>query len=158
MKTSSRIGQCGAIHAGQAGIVLLEGLIAILIFSLGILTIIGIQAASVRGVGDAQLRTRAVLLADQLVGQMWVSGGSIGELKTAFESPDGAAYVEWLPQVVAGLPGVAADSDTAPTVTVANTSDETAGQVIVTLFWRTPSMPADERHRYIVISQISRNE
>ena len=152
------IRHAGHIRAGQSGVVLLEALIAILIFSLGILTIVGIQATSIRMAGDAQLRTKATLLANRLVGEMWVQGGTIAALKTAYET-GGSAYNAWLADVSAqnGLPGVVAAGDdvvsTLPTVTVSN-----EGEVVVTLFWRTPSMRTDEPgHQHIVITQISRN-
>ncbi|MBK8385247.1 MAG: hypothetical protein IPL11_06070 [Candidatus Accumulibacter sp.] len=59
-----------------------------------------------------------------------------------------------------GLPGVVAASSgidsTLPTVTV----DAATGQVVITLFWRTPQMPtsgANSSHRHVVVSQIVRN-
>ena len=151
------LSQASRPRTGQSGVVLLEALIAILIFSLGILTIVGIQATSIRMAGDAQLRTKATLLANRLVGEMWVQGGTIAALKTAYET-GGSAYNTWLADVKAdsGLPGVEEAEDvvsTLPTVTVSDT-----GEVVVTLFWRTPSMRKDEPgHQHIVTTQISRN-
>jgi type IV pilus assembly protein PilV len=154
---------------------LLEALIAILIFSLGILTVVGIQATSIKMAADAQLRTKAALLANRLIGQMWANGGDIDTMKAAFESPDGDSYKEWLEDVCAfakqGLPGVpcAVDaedesgscegdsSSTLPEVSVNGDGDVKNGEVEITLYWRTPSMPQCERHRHIVTSQISRN-
>jgi type IV pilus assembly protein PilV len=141
---------------------LLEALIAILVFSLGILTVISIQATSIKLAADAQLRTKAALLADRLVGQMWTHGGDIGALKAAFESPDGSVYTTWLGDVSdfehGGLPGVVAgDEFTQPEVTVSSASGLDNAAVIVTLYWRTPSMPANERHKHTVTSHISRN-
>jgi type IV pilus assembly protein PilV len=153
--------------AGQSGVMLLEALIAILIFSLGILAVIGIQATSIKMAADAQLRTRATLLSNRVVGRMWASGLNIDDLKDAFESPDGPDYKSWLKEVGDherfGLPGVAAGSEesgavsTLPTITITNAAGAASGQVTVTLYWRTPSMPLSERHQHIVISQISRN-
>jgi type IV pilus assembly protein PilV len=164
--------------AGQSGVMLLEALIAILIFSLGILTVVGIQATSVKMAGDAQLRTRAALLADRLVGEMWASGDSIADLKTKFESPNGSEYARWLLDVQdagrGGLPGVDAGVDeetcsppddvvtTLPTVEVKNgVGTDEFGRVIVKLYWRTPSQSKNDdmcqRHRHIVTSQILRN-
>jgi type IV pilus assembly protein PilV len=163
MKNPSRLNQCGAkcgaIRAGQAGVMLLEALIAILIFSLGILTVIGIQATSVKMAGDAQLRTRAALLADRLVGQMWTSGGSIANLKTKFQT-GGEAYNRWLEDVQdverSGLPGIAGGkNDTDSTLPEVSVDD--SARVEVRIYWRTPSMDADRRHQHVVISQISRN-
>lgn len=148
---------------GQAGIMLLEALIAILIFSLGILTVIALQATSIKLTGDAKYRTDATLLANRLIGQMWVSGGDLATLKTDFET-DGAAYDAWLAEVSGrdGLPGVVAASSgvvsTLPLVSVDTTAGATAGQVVITLFWRTPEMRADKPgHRHIVVSQIVKN-
>jgi type IV pilus assembly protein PilV len=55
---------------------LLEALIAILIFSLGILSLVALQATSIQLTSDAKYRTDATLLANRLIGQMWVSGGT----------------------------------------------------------------------------------
>ena len=123
----------------QSGIMLIEALIAILIFSLGILTVIALQATSVRLTSDARIRTTATLLANRLIGQMWVSGDSIADIKTSFET-GGSAYNAWLADVSTrdGLPGVVAASagvvSTLPTVTVNDTAGATAGQVVITLF------------------------
>jgi type IV pilus assembly protein PilV len=56
----------------QTGATLLEVLVAIVIFSLGILGILGLQA-STAGVGaDARFRTEASALADELIAKMQV--------------------------------------------------------------------------------------
>ena len=55
----------------QCGAYLLEALIGILIFSLGVLGIVGLQAASLRSISEDALRAEAVLAANQYVGQMW---------------------------------------------------------------------------------------
>jgi type IV pilus assembly protein PilV len=138
----------------QAGVMLLEALIAILIFSLGILSLVALQATAIQLTGDAKYRTDATLLANRLIGQMWVSDGDLNAFATG-----GAAYDTWLADVSGpeGLPGVVAAADdvisTLPTVTVG-----AAGVVEITLFWRTPEMAAAEAgHRHVVVSQIVRN-
>jgi type IV pilus assembly protein PilV len=154
----------GGPGAGQSGVMLLETLIAILIFSLGILAVIGIQATSIRMAADAQLRSKAALLADQLIGEMWASGGSISELATNFQT-GGDAYLAWRDDHVmsaGGLPGIDLEGDTTPTVSVTPggvlDGESRNARVIVTLFWRTHAMTADEPpHRHIVASHISRN-
>ena len=147
----------------QSGVMLLEALIAILIFSLGILTVIALQATSIKLTSDAKYRTDATLLANRLIGQMWVSGGSLATLKTNFQT-GGDAYNTWLADVSAreGLPGVIAAGSgivsTLPLVTVDDTAGATAGQVTITLFWRTPEMKTNEPgHRHVVVSQIVKN-
>jgi type IV pilus assembly protein PilV len=169
-KRQRRAGRGKRGRKGQAGVALLEALIAILVFSLGILTVIGIQATSIRMAADAQLRTRAALLANRLIGQMWVSGLDIGQLKADFESPNGpdTGYGKWLKEVRAyengpGLPGVddgtgdECGTSTAPTVTGDSTAGAKHGRVVVKLCWRTPSMDAGQFHQHTVTTQISRN-
>lgn len=62
-----------AMRAYQSGMALLEALIGILIFSIGILALVAMQAASINTVADAQYRIEAVNAANQLLSQMWVS-------------------------------------------------------------------------------------
>ncbi|MBO9648013.1 MAG: hypothetical protein J7605_05835 [Variovorax sp.] len=57
--------------ASQRGIMLIEALVAIAIFSFAVLGIVGLQAASIRVVRDADYRAKASLLANQIVGHMW---------------------------------------------------------------------------------------
>jgi type IV pilus assembly protein PilV len=60
------------VQALQNGMVLLEGLIAILIFSVGILGVVGLQAAMIKGSADSQYRIEAGNIAQQRVAQMYV--------------------------------------------------------------------------------------
>ena len=46
-------------HAAQQGVVLLESLIAILIFSMGILALVGLQAAMISNTSNAKYRADA---------------------------------------------------------------------------------------------------
>ena len=55
----------------QQGVVLLEALIAILIFSLGVLGLVGLQATMIKSTSDAKFRSEASFIAQQKIGQMW---------------------------------------------------------------------------------------
>lgn len=57
----------------EAGTILLEVLISILIFSFGILGIIGLQGAGVKSTTDAKYRLDASFAASEIVGEMWVA-------------------------------------------------------------------------------------
>lgn len=57
----------------QEGSVLLEGLIAIVIFSLGILALVGLQSASMRATTASKDRVDASLIANQRIAKMWVN-------------------------------------------------------------------------------------
>jgi type IV pilus assembly protein PilV len=55
---------------------LIEGLIAILIFSIGVLAIVRLQAAAINNTQDAKLRTDASYVAGQVISQMWADRGT----------------------------------------------------------------------------------
>jgi type IV pilus assembly protein PilV len=62
-----------ATHKIQSGMMLLEALIGILIFSIGILALIAMQARAVSTLADAQYRVEAVTMVNRLVSQIWVN-------------------------------------------------------------------------------------
>jgi type IV pilus assembly protein PilV len=57
----------------QTGSMILEAMIAILIFSMGILALVGMQATAINGVADAKYRSTAGFLADQIIGTVWAT-------------------------------------------------------------------------------------
>jgi len=57
----------------QSGVMLLEALIGILIFSMGILAMVGMQAIAISTSADAQYRSEAASLANQVISQAWVN-------------------------------------------------------------------------------------
>jgi len=57
--------------ASQQGVVLLESLIAILIFSMGVLAVVGLQAAMIKNTSDSKYRAEASFIAQQRLGMMW---------------------------------------------------------------------------------------
>lgn len=58
-------------HQTQKGSVLLEALIAVMIFSFAVLGIIGLQAAMVKNTSEAKYRAEAAHIAQQKIGEMW---------------------------------------------------------------------------------------
>lgn len=131
---------------GQAGFSLVEALVSILIFSIGVLALIALQVTSVRQSSNAKYRSDAALLANQLIGEMWVTDRVATTLQTNFNT-GGAGYTTWANAVQAHLPGAVAS---APTVAVAAN-----GQVTITVFWKAPNEQAtDPTHQYTSIAQI----
>lgn len=63
----------------QRGMFLIEALIAILIFSLGILGMIAMGGAAVSATSDAQYRTEAASHADAIVGEIQVRANRTGD-------------------------------------------------------------------------------
>ncbi|MGH8807888.1 MAG: type IV pilus modification PilV family protein [Noviherbaspirillum sp.] len=63
--------------ASEQGIVLLEALIAILIFSIGVLGIVGLQASMIKANTESKYRTEAGIIVQQQLGAMWVDQGNL---------------------------------------------------------------------------------
>lgn len=135
----------------QRGAMLLEALIAILIFSIGILGIVGLQATAVQQSTDARYRSEAAQLADQLLGEMWATNRLATDLQNSFNTCASAAscpgYVAFATRVAETLPGVVVNGLNKPTVNVDN-----AGIVTITVSWKAPT--EDTSHQYSFQSQI----
>lgn len=101
------------LNESQKGVALLEALIAILIFSLGILGLIGLQANATKTASQAKYRIDASQLASQRIGTIWVDQTNLASYNES-DSP------------VAVLP-----NGTRSTVVVGN-------QVTVTVSWQAP--------------------
>jgi type IV pilus assembly protein PilV len=107
-------------RGAQAGFTLLETLVALVIFSIGLLGVVALQARTVQLSVDGEDRNRAALLADEVVATMWSSG------TTSIDSADTTA---WTTRVTSVLPG-ATGTVSAP---------DANGVVTVTITWRPPS-------------------
>jgi type IV pilus assembly protein PilV len=59
-------------HTSQSGVALIEVLVSILLFSLGILGLIGLQARAINLSVDAEDRNRAALIANDIATTMWI--------------------------------------------------------------------------------------
>jgi type IV pilus assembly protein PilV len=130
---------------------LLEALIAILIFSMGILAIIGLQASSVRLAGDAKYRADANLLANRLIGSMWLAHSS--PTFVADFSTGGAQYLAWNSSVAATLPVTGVSS---PDVTIIQgaAASTVSSTVTINIYWAIPGQ-AGAGHKYSTRTQIT---
>ena len=96
----------------QKGVVLLESLIAILIFSLGVLALAGLQSAMIKNTDDAKYRAEATFVAQQKLGEIWINEKGLVSL---------ADYVvadEPVSQLPNGSRSVSVDPNRVVTVTV----------------------------------------
>jgi len=140
----------------QSGFMLLEVLVAILIFAIGVLSIVGLQVNSIKQSTAGKYRTDASFLADDIIGRMWVSDRSFNTINTRFTT-GGTEFNAWLANVQAVLPG---STTYPPRVTVVSSPSGLAGGpassiVTVTLRWKAPSEPAaDPAHSLAVYTQI----
>ena len=61
----------------QQGAILLEALMAVLIFSFGILALAGLQGAMVKNTTDSNYRSEASYIAQQQLGRMWADPNNL---------------------------------------------------------------------------------
>ena len=138
MKPTSR----RSLRNAQSGVMLLEALIGILIFSLGILALVGMQAMGIKLATDSRDRAEAATLASQLVGDMWLHRTTLASYQYAGSGTAPAALTTWIAQVDATLPNAATfppivDVSAATWVTAPASSVGT--QTTVTLRWKNPT-------------------
>ncbi|MFM9881607.1 MAG: prepilin-type N-terminal cleavage/methylation domain-containing protein [Burkholderiales bacterium] len=120
----------------QAGFSLIEGLIAIALFSFGVLAIMGMQAQGIKHAGESKYRIDASFLANQIVGQMWADRKNLG----SYSNPAHPPRAVWDQSVSNTLPsGV-------------GTVQVIANQVTVTVLWQ---VPGQSPHRYVAIADIN---
>lgn len=148
----------------QRGLAFLEAMIAILIFSMGIIALIGLQAASIKNSIDAKYRADAAYLTNQIIGQMWVDRANLDDYAHKAGAgtvcaPGGTAsananVISWLNQFTTStsssyLPGAtSAKQQISVTTPLANTR-----QVKVTVCWKGPQEP--NYHNFVATAQIN---
>lgn len=76
----------------QRGVGLVEVLIALLVFSIGMLGIASLQVVSRKSSFEAQQRQEAVLLANEIVARMKASGQSLTEINTNYTFNTGTTH------------------------------------------------------------------
>ena len=123
MKNDQKLPQVKNLTS-QKGVVLLEALIAMLIFSMGILALVGLQAAMVKNTSDNKYRADASFLAQERIGRMWANPNNLG----SFSCTDIASACADVSNI---LP------NGTRTVTVA-----ARGLVTVNIAWRLPGSDA----------------
>lgn len=131
----------------QRGATLLEALIGILIFSIGILALVGMQALAIKHMSDAKYRSDAAFFANEIIGQMWVNRGNLGTTYAFGGSGTPPPAIDgWVTSIRNGLPGVTASANL-PIITVVGTT------VTVTVRWQLPG--GADVHRHITMAYIN---
>ena len=138
----------------EQGMVLLEALIAILIFSIGILGLIGMQANAINASSEAKNRADAAVLANHLVGLLSVSDSAT--INNYAHRPSGTAcaptgsnstdpaVVEWLLQVDKTLPEAASSKQQVKV-------DSANNVVTITICWQPQN---GDLHKHVVTTQM----
>jgi type IV pilus assembly protein PilV len=151
MKTTSR----RSLRNAQSGVMLLEALIGILIFSLGILAMVGMQAMGIKLATDSRDRAEAATLASQLVGNMWLDRAALATYQ--YPGIGNATLNNWITQVNATLPLAATyppivDVGAATWVTAPGAASP-GTQTTVTLRWKNPTDTTV--HKFVMTAYIN---
>lgn len=78
----------------QQGSMLIESMIAILIFSMGILALVGLQAAMIRNTTASNYRAEASHIAQQTLGALWADPANVAASVTDVSAlPNGKSVV-----------------------------------------------------------------
>lgn len=124
------------------GIALIEALVAILIFAIGIVGLVGLQAAMTRAQGTAKFRADAAYLGTEVLGKIWADRANIGQYDS-LGANCGAHQpcADWIAKVATALPQGAAQITTTPAT----------GIVTLTVTWSTPS---EGTHSHVLTSSV----
>jgi type IV pilus assembly protein PilV len=162
----------------QRGVFLIEALIAILIFSIGILTLVAMQTASIQAQTAAQYRIEAASLADQMTNGIWLNiqrynstearpaGTPVGAVKAASLTDfqhlptgpkcafTGAAsanqlVTDWVTAATSGAATALPGADATMQQILVDTTAAGFNRVSVTLCWKAPNDTTPHSHTVI---------
>jgi type IV pilus assembly protein PilV len=125
------------------GFVLIEVMVALLIFMLGVLGMVGLQAALTRSASDSKVRADAAYLASEMVGRLW---SDIKNVSTYNSCASTALCKEWQSKVAASLPN--------GTGAVSVTMNGSDAAVTITIGWTGPDQ---QPHQYATSTNIVPN-
>lgn len=152
--------------AAQGGSFLIEALLGILIFSLGILALVGMQASAISAQSDARYRIEAANLTEQLLNNIWlnVDRTSATNLQTSLAAyahqtsgtlcnysgtaSSNTIVTDWVTAVTAagtGLPG----ATSARLQVNVDTTSTGFNRVSVTVCWMPPKATVASRHTVV---------
>ncbi len=151
-----------ATRLKQRGVMLLEALIGILVFSLGILAMVGMQAVAIGHSGQSKYRADAGFAVNKLFASMWVdTDGNMSQYATS-----GTKFNSWkTDEIDRYLPGAASTATvTIATFTATPISDAvptlpvTGYNIAVRIEWRAPNeSSSNPPHVYQAKTTIVRN-
>ncbi|MDD5057252.1 MAG: prepilin-type cleavage/methylation domain-containing protein [Sideroxydans sp.] len=125
----------------QKGVVIVETLIAILIFSIGILGIIGMQANMIKNTAESKYRAEACYIAKTTIGAMWSDASPVSNLDNHVGTDDISNL----------LPGGTRNVKQTGVITDEN-GITIGGQFTVTINWQAPGEP---QHSFVTVANIA---
>lgn len=150
----------------QDGVMLLEALIGILIFSVGILAMVGMQATAFSASADAKNRAEAAAFANDIISRIWMGvdrtsdASIITSLNTFVLNSSGTncaftggqadgtntILTQWVSDVTSTTTGLLGATSGMQQIVL---DSATMNRVTVTVCWQTPQDLAPRRHQVI---------
>lgn len=152
----------------QQGVMLLEALIGILIFSVGILAMVGMQAAAFSASADAKYRAEAAAFANQIISDIWMgvdrsdptganlittlnnfqfnTGGSDCAFSGGAADGTNGILTGWVSAVTNTTTGLLGATTAMQQVLVSTTD---LNRVTVTVCWQTPQDARPRKHQVL---------
>jgi type IV pilus assembly protein PilV len=156
------MGAAASVRLGQQGVALIEALIAMLIFAVGLIGALKVQADSAVRSRDALYRAEASVLAHEIIGTMWTDQANLAsyahraDAGTPVCAPTGTNTGNSNATRLMGefttaggtryLPGATTDKQK---ILITGTNPVL---VTVTICWRAPQDTTD--HNFVAVSQI----
>jgi type IV pilus assembly protein PilV len=146
------------LRNAQGGVMLLEALIGLLIFSVGVLSLVAMQSVSISNVSNARYRVEAAFAAEEIMNRMWIDSGVQLSNLDNYRLPGGNStyLMAWVARLQAGS-GLPGSFTYPPTIEIRpavynygpNNTQVNVKQVIVTIRWKAPDALAPSNHQAI---------
>jgi type IV pilus assembly protein PilV len=124
----------------QAGIALIEALVAVVLLGVGLLGIIGLQARSYSALSDTGMRAEATIAADKLLGTMAADQANLAAYALAAGATAGPRIAPWVLETQKQIPGAAIKVALAPAAGTSRT------RVTITISWARKANTASNQH------------
>lgn len=121
----------------QTGSFLIEALVSLMIFMIGLIALLGVAAQATNQLGQSKFRNDASYLAGELIGEMWVTAGT----------PAAFNWTAWRARVADTLPG-----GLCPVASCYVTGT----MVVLDITWTDKKDPA-VTHHYQTTAQVAKN-
>lgn len=145
-----------SIHA-QSGVMLIEAMVGALIFLVGIIALMGMQAAAMSTTSEAKYRSDAAYYASQIISRIWTDRTNVAGYHTCSGGVVNQEVTYWRAEVAASLPGASAVSNL-PSVCVVSSAG--GFDITVTVFWSKPgdvNAGAPVQHKFTAVSRVDFN-
>lgn len=117
----------------QRGDTFISALMAILIFSAGIMAVLGLMTTVLTETSNTQYRVKANEIASNTISMMWLGDRSVAKLKENYAQSEGEGYKKFFALVKSNLPGTTIEKNK-PSIDIDN-----KGLINISITWQRPS-------------------